>query len=47
VGHEHRATILMFPNGKYCEGGDVDADPHNLFTTGLTRKTNRNPYYKP
>lgn len=46
VGYEHRATILMFPNGKYCEGGDVDADPQKLFHT-LTRKTERNPYYKP
>ncbi len=46
VGYEHRATILMFPNGKYCEGGDVDADPKQLFHT-LTRKTKRNPYYKP
>ncbi len=46
VGYEHRATILMFPGGKYCEGGDVDADPKNLFHT-LTRKTSRNPYYKP
>lgn len=46
VGYEHRATILMFPNGKYCEGGDVDADPKNLFHI-LTRKTDRNPYYKP
>lgn len=45
VGYEHRATILMFPNGKYCEGGDVDADPKKLFHT-LTRKTKRNPYYK-
>ncbi len=44
VGYEHRATILMFPNGKYCEGGDVDADPKALFHT-LTRKTKRNPYY--
>ena len=44
VGYENRETILMFPNGKYCEGGDVDADPKNLFHT-LTRKTKRNPYY--
>lgn len=47
VGYQYRADILMFPNGKYCEGGDVDADPLKLFTTGLTRKTKRNPYYKP
>ena len=46
VGYKHRANILMFPNGKYCEGGDVDADPLKLFHT-LTRKTRRNPYYKP
>jgi hypothetical protein len=46
VGYEHRATILMFPGGKYCEGGDVDSDPKKLFHT-LTRKTKRNPYYKP
>lgn len=45
VGYKHRATILMFPNGKYCEGGDVDADPLKLFHT-LSRKTSRNPYYK-
>lgn len=45
VGYEHRATILMFPNGKYCEDGDVDADPQKLFHT-LTRKTRRNPYHK-
>lgn len=44
VGYEHRATILMFPGGKYCEGEDVDADPKKLFHT-LTRKTRRNPYY--
>ena len=44
VGYEKRETILMFPNGKYCEGGDVDADPKQLFHT-LTRKTKRNPYY--
>ncbi len=47
VGYDKRATILMFPNGKFCEGGDVDSDPLNLFTTGLTRKTSRNPYHKP
>ncbi len=47
VGYKYRATLPMFPNGKYCEGGDVDSDPLNLFTTGLTRKTSRNPYYKP
>lgn len=46
VGYEHRETILMFPGGKYCEGGDVDSDPKSLFHT-LTRKTSRNPYYKP
>ena len=44
VGYENRATILMFPSGKYCEGGDVDSDPLGLFHT-LTRKTRRNPYY--
>jgi glycosyltransferase involved in cell wall biosynthesis len=45
VGYKHRANILLFPSGKYCEGGDVDADPKGLFHT-LTRKTSRNPYYK-
>ena len=44
VGYEHRENILMFPGGKYCEGGDVDSDPLSLFHT-LTRKTRRNPYY--
>ena len=46
VGYEHRATLLMFPNGKYCEGGDVDTNPFGLFDSTLTRKTRRNPYYK-
>lgn len=45
VGYEHRETILMFPNGQFCEGGDVDSDPLNLFHK-LTRKTGRNPYHK-
>ena len=45
VGYEHRETILMFPNGKYCEGGDVDYNPFGLFDSTLTRKTKRNPYY--
>lgn len=43
VGYEKRATLYMFPNGKYC--GDVDFNPHGLFHT-LTRKTHKNPYYK-
>jgi len=47
VGYKHRATILMFPNGKYCVGGDVDTNPFGLFDSTLTRKTKRNPYYKP
>lgn len=46
VGYEHRATILMFPNGKYCEGGDVDSNPFGLFDSTLSRKTSRNPYHK-
>ncbi len=45
VGYEHRENILMFPNGKYCEGGDVDTNPFVLFDSTLTRKTRRNPYY--
>lgn len=45
VGYQHRATILMFPNGKYCVGGDVDTNPFGLFHT-LSRKTKRNPYHK-
>ncbi len=44
IGYQYRATILMFPGGKYCEGGDVDSDPKKLFHT-LTRKTKRNPYH--
>lgn len=43
--HAERPTILMFPNGKWCEGGDVDTNPFNLFHT-LTRKTTKNRYHK-
>lgn len=42
VGYENRATLYMFPNGKFC--GDVDHNPFNLFHT-LTRKTNKNRFY--
>lgn len=42
VGFDQRATMYMFPNGKYC--GDVDYNPFNLFHS-LTRKTRANPYY--
>ncbi len=34
----------MFPNGKYCEGGDVDTNPFGLFHT-LSRKTPVNRYH--
>lgn len=43
-GWVERPTIYMFPNGKWCEGGDVDTDPHNLFHK-LTRKTDQNRYH--
>lgn len=42
IGYEHRPTLYMFPNGKYC--GDVDHNPFNLFHT-LSRKTEKNRYY--
>lgn len=42
--HEERPTILMFPNGKWCEGGDVDTNPFNLFHT-LSRKTYKNRFH--
>lgn len=44
IGYEHRKTIYMFPNGKYC--GDVDHNPFNLFHN-LSRKTSKNRFYKP
>lgn len=44
VGYEHRPILYMFPNGKYCEGGDVDTNPFNLFHT-LSRKTDKNRYH--
>jgi len=40
----HRPTLLMFPNGQFCAGGDVDSDPMNLFHK-LTRKTPHNPWH--
>jgi len=40
---DDRPTIFMFPNGQFC-GGDVDANPFNLFHT-LTRKTPQNHWY--
>lgn len=43
-GHANRPTIYMFPNGKWCEGGDVDTNPFGLFHT-LTRKTQKNRYH--
>jgi len=43
-GHENRPTILMFPNGKWCEGGDVDTNPFNLFHN-LSRKTEKNRFH--
>lgn len=43
-GYENREVLYMFPNGKYCEGGDVDSNPFNLFHT-LTRKSAKNPYH--
>jgi len=43
-GHENRPTIYMFPNGKWCEGGDVDTNPFNLFHA-LSRKTEKNRYH--
>lgn len=42
VGYEHRKTLYMFPNGKYC--GDVDHNPFNLFHN-LSRKTPQNKFY--
>jgi hypothetical protein len=33
-----RPTLYMFPNGQYCDGGDVDANPFGLFHD-LSRKT--------
>jgi glycosyltransferase involved in cell wall biosynthesis len=35
VGYEHRPTLYMFPNGKWC--GDVDYNPFGLFHN-LSRK---------
>lgn len=42
--HAERPTIYMFPNGKYCEGGDVDTNPFDLFHK-LSRKTSKNRYH--
>jgi glycosyltransferase involved in cell wall biosynthesis len=39
-----RPTLYMFPNGQYCEGGDVDANPFGLFHD-LSRKTAANYWY--
>lgn len=44
VGYEHRPVLYMFPNGKYCDGGDVDTNPFGLFHT-LSRKTEKNRYH--
>lgn len=44
VGYDKRPILYMFPNGKYCEGGDVDTNPFNLFHT-LSRKTEKNRYH--
>lgn len=41
---DYRPTLLMFPNGQFCDGGDVDSDPLNLFHK-LTRKTPHNPWH--
>lgn len=41
---EERPVLYMFPNGKYCEGGDVDTNPFGLFHT-LSRKTEKNRYH--
>ncbi len=43
-GWDNRPTIYMFPNGKWCEGGDVDTNPFNLFHN-LSRKTEKNRYH--
>lgn len=43
-GNENRPVLYMFPNGKYCEGGDVDTNPFGLFHT-LSRKTMKNRYH--
>jgi len=42
--NEDRPVIYMFPNGLYCNGGDVDSNPFGLFHT-LTRKTATNHWY--
>lgn len=44
VGYDKRPILYMFPNGKYCEGGDVDSNPFGLFHT-LSRKTEKNRYH--
>lgn len=44
VGYDKRPILYMFPNGKYCEGGDVDSNPFGLFHT-LSRKTEVNRYH--
>jgi len=42
---EIRPTLYMFPNGKWCAGGDVDTNPFDLFHD-LTRKTKKNYWYQ-
>lgn len=40
----YRPTLYMFPNGKWCVGGDVDTNPFGLFHM-LSRKSPANPFY--
>jgi hypothetical protein len=41
----YRPTIYVFPQGKLCEGKDVDYDPKGLFHK-LTRKVESNHFYR-